>query len=285
MDERRARQLAECYRLLDETGDLAACLERHPELETELRAHLALRRELSQLAGDDPETALVASKRRLLLSSVHVAPLEGENMRWKPNPRLAALLGGLGLFAIAALGVGAASGTVGMPNVLGTNISHSTSMADTENGTAEATETEAEDSATAVETRKAGGTEAPAPLAHTPSPNETPNHGQSVSQAVHTAIAGSTPGEDRGSAVSEAACTAAHDRSTLPEGAQNAPGQDGRTPKDCTHPNADGTPGNGHGNGNDINNNANEDNNSGNGPQNNNGQGHGNGNGAGHGNH
>jgi cytochrome c5 len=65
-------------------------------------------------------------------------------------------------------------------------------------------------------------------------------HGAAVSQAVHEAKANLEEGEKVGPAVSEAACTAAHDRSTLPEGAQNAPGQEGREPKDCTHPsNAD----------------------------------------------
>jgi hypothetical protein len=63
------------------------------------------------------------------------------------------------------------------------------------------------------------------------------NHGAAVSQAVHEAkTAAKEAGEKVGPAVSEAACTAAHDRSTLPEGAQNAPGQEGREPKDCTHP-------------------------------------------------
>ena len=44
------------------------------------------------------------------------------------------------------------------------------------------------------------------------------NHGQAVSAAVHAA-------QDAGTPVNEAATEAAHDRSTLPEGAQNAPGQ------------------------------------------------------------
>jgi hypothetical protein len=66
------------------------------------------------------------------------------------------------------------------------------------------------------------------------------NHGQSVSDAVHAAKDDLEDGEKTGPAVSEAACTAAHDRTTLPEGAQNAPGQAEREPKDCTHPsNAD----------------------------------------------
>ena len=70
---------------------------------------------------------------------------------------------------------------------------------------------------------------------------EFANHGEAVSQAVHDAKASLEDGEKVGPAVSEAACEAAHDRSTLPQGAQDAPGQDKeRPPKDCTHPsNAD----------------------------------------------
>jgi hypothetical protein len=65
---------------------------------------------------------------------------------------------------------------------------------------------------------------------------EPVNHGQSVRQAVQDARDGLEEGDKVGPAVSEAACTAAHDRTTLPEGAQNAPGQEGREPRDCTHP-------------------------------------------------
>lgn len=63
------------------------------------------------------------------------------------------------------------------------------------------------------------------------------NHGAAVSQAVHDAKAALEDGEKVGPAVSEAACEAAHDRSTLPDGAQNAPGHQADAPvKDCTHP-------------------------------------------------
>jgi hypothetical protein len=72
-------------------------------------------------------------------------------------------------------------------------------------------------------------------------PTATLTHGQSVSNAVQDAISSTTPGPERGQAVSEAACTAAHDRTTLPQGAQDAKGQQNKDPKDCTHPNADAT--------------------------------------------
>jgi hypothetical protein len=65
---------------------------------------------------------------------------------------------------------------------------------------------------------------------------ESLNHGTAVSQAVHDAKASLEEGDKVGPAVSEAACEAAHDRTTLPEDAQNAPGQAEGPEKDCTHP-------------------------------------------------
>jgi hypothetical protein len=59
-------------------------------------------------------------------------------------------------------------------------------------------------------------------------------HGSSVSDALQNAIDGTTPGPERGEAVSNAACEAAHDRSTLPQGAQDASGQDDKDAKDCS---------------------------------------------------
>jgi hypothetical protein len=61
-------------------------------------------------------------------------------------------------------------------------------------------------------------------------------HGSAVSDAVQNAIDGTSPGPERGEAVSSAACEAAHDRSTLPQGAQDAPGQEDDA-KDCSKPN------------------------------------------------
>jgi hypothetical protein len=59
-------------------------------------------------------------------------------------------------------------------------------------------------------------------------------HGGEVSEAVHEAQEGTPPGPERGQAVSTAACEAAHDRSTLPDGAQDAPGQEDKDVKDCS---------------------------------------------------
>jgi hypothetical protein len=59
-------------------------------------------------------------------------------------------------------------------------------------------------------------------------------HGSQVSDAVHEAIDSTSPGPERGEAVSSAACEAAHDRSALPQGAQDAPGQEDKDAKDCS---------------------------------------------------
>jgi hypothetical protein len=62
-------------------------------------------------------------------------------------------------------------------------------------------------------------------------------HGSQVSNAVQAAIDGTSPGSERGEAVSSAACEAAHDRSTLPQGAQDAAGQEDKDAKDCSKAN------------------------------------------------
>ena len=61
-------------------------------------------------------------------------------------------------------------------------------------------------------------------------------HGTAVSDAVHDAKDSVAEGDKVGPAVSEAACTAAHKRTNLPDGAQKAPGQVDKESKDCTHP-------------------------------------------------
>jgi hypothetical protein len=256
MDETRPRDLADFYRLLDETGRLEEALARYPGFEDELRAHLALRRDLAGLWAEGPAPVVVASRRRLVLSSVQsIAGREGETMSWKKLTRLASPVAALGLFAFAVLGAGAASGGVNVPgfsDVLGVSAQNTNGSDGQHNGRDQDRNDDASPkagaSATPAATSTPGdekGSVGALDVNGTPEGTATPAHGGAVSQAVHDAIASSTPGPGRGIAVSEAACAAAHDRSTLPEGAQNAPGQQDREPKDCAHPNADGTPGKG----------------------------------------
>jgi hypothetical protein len=74
--------------------------------------------------------------------------------------------------------------------------------------------------------------------------NTVVNHGSYVSDAVQGARDSTSPGPERGEAVSNAACEAAHDRSTLPESAQDAPGQEDKDPKDCSKTDNDPGPAN-----------------------------------------
>jgi hypothetical protein len=72
----------------------------------------------------------------------------------------------------------------------------------------------------------------------------TGEHGTAVSDAVHEAKDAVADGDKVGPAVSEAACKAAHDPETLPDGAKAAH-QAQKPEKDCTHPsNAESEEGN-----------------------------------------
>jgi hypothetical protein len=186
------------------------------------------------------------------------------------------------LLVAGAAGAGAASGAGPMTEVLGAlglgaapGATHGTAVRGAVSGAIESS-TPAEDGGTAVSlaacpkahdrfTLPPGAQDAPGqkdkeqkacdttsaeeePLEDEPGAQpksaKKPTHGQAVRDAVHAAQASSAPGADRGAAVSLAACIAAHDRTTLPEGAQNAPGRLAKEAKDCSHPNAaeDGTP-------------------------------------------
>ena len=223
MDKHTERALSECYRLIEETGDAQACLERYPELAKEIEDYLRVRRIIAAASPSTPRPAARDAGQRLLLSALARGQHGGHTMFPRLSPfRLAGALAGLTLAAGLAVGAGAATGGVSAPAPVNSllskvGITHTASHGGSSHGEE-------------AETPTLGA------------------HGGAVSDAVHDAQATATPGPGRGQAVSEAACEEAHDRSTLPEGAQAAPGQEGRSPKDCTHPNADGTPGAGKGN-------------------------------------
>ena len=202
MEER----LAECFRLFDETGDVARCLARYPDLSDELTTRLDAFGSLSAMRPPEPPSLSQSSSRRVLQSSLAAEQQKRRGiMGGLAIGRVAGALAVLTLLAVGAMGASAASGGVNSPGRVNDVLS------------------------------AVGITE------------HARNHGSDVSESVHEAIEATEPGPERGIAVSEAACEAAHDMSTLPEGAQNAPGQEGREPKDCAHPNADGTPGAGEG--------------------------------------
>ena len=64
----------------------------------------------------------------------------------------------------------------------------------------------------------------------------TGEHGAAVSDAVHQAKDDLEEGAKVGPAVSEAACTEAHNRDTLPDSANQDPGPEDKADKECIHP-------------------------------------------------
>ncbi len=217
MDGSSQERLSECYRLLDESGDVEDCLARYPELADEIQAYAGVRRFVLDRLPDGPDPHALAAGRALL-SAAAAGPHGG--LRMLPGlslSRLAAAFAGLVLVGGAVVGAAAATDGAGLPGPVNRALS-SVGITDRAD----------ESAATPAAELPAAGAESTA--AATPGA-----HGDAVSDAVHTAIAGTTPGPGRGDAVSDAACAAAHDRSNLPEGAQNAPGQQDRTPSACDH--------------------------------------------------
>jgi hypothetical protein len=252
MDRHRESNLAEC-RLLEESGSVDVCMDRFPELKEELLAHWALIHDLTAMAPSQPAPQVSAAGRRLLLSSLESPSTEDTFMPWAPLIKFAAPLLGLILLGGVALGAGAGSrqggdGTAAggflrpgkngtedeLPaNSQGTDQKHKKGIAlleATVTGTVSATATgtgtvvpPATGTPQATATASVTGTAIAG--ASTPVATGTPrNHGQAVSQAVHEA-------QENGDPVGPAACAAAHDASTLPENAQNAPGH--QKEKDC----------------------------------------------------
>lgn len=274
MDSKDAR-LVECMRLLEETGDLERCLELYPDLSQELREHDGAARSLSALAPPSPLPESANSSRRLLLSSLAENP--GGTPMWQRfvSNKAAALAAAAALFVLGTVGAGAATGSPFAQPVndvlgnLGVGGDHGKDVSEKVHDAIENTEPGPErgrevskaacEAAHNRDTLPDGAQAAPGqqdkdakecddeellgedeeegdiePLDH-----EDGNHGQHVSEGVHEAIDSTEPGEERGRAVSQAACENAHDPSTLPPGAQDAPGRENKPEKDCEHPNAE----------------------------------------------
>ena len=273
MNRRTEKALADCHSVLEETGDLQACLNLYPDLDGEIRAHFALAGRLTANSPPPPGPSAAASGRQSLLSALAVSQPVGSAMPARFSLlRPAAVLAGFVLLAGAGVGASAASGgAVPLPgpvsdvlDVVGLGQSeHGKGVSDAVHdaidgstpgpGRGQAVSTAACEAAHDRGTLPSGAQSAPgqqdrpprecatpSPGASAESPSsdgETPSdHGTAVSGAVHGAIDGSTPGPERGKAVSEAACEAAHDRTTLPTPAKDAPGQQDRGPKECEHP-------------------------------------------------
>ncbi len=260
MDNNKEQRLAECLQLFEETGDLERCIQLHPDLETELRTQLESAQSLAAIVPPEPAAASQSSSRRLLLSSV-ASSAGGHSMlkRLKAAPALAAA-GVLVLFAVTTVGVGAATGGIPGPNdVLGVlGLHEGNEGRGVSDAVHEIIDSESGEFVEPGPERGQAICEAAHDRSRLPTPAQensqaTPpdcqlggeggeggeageglggEHGDKVSSDVADAIASTTPGPERGAAVSEAACKAAHDRSNLPnEQAQNGGPE---TPKECT---------------------------------------------------
>lgn len=266
-------------RLLEETGDLERCLEMYPDLGQELRAHADALSSLQTLAPPAPPSQSQNAGRRVLLSSLSAPPASVPWLQRLITNKAAALTAAATLFALGAVGAGAATGSpfteplndvlenVGIGSDHGEDVSEKVhdAIENTDPGPerGKAVSEAACEAAHNRETLPEGAQNAPGqqdkdakecgededveePVEPLEEEEDDGNHGQNVSEKVHDAIEGTDPGPERGRAVSEAACNAAHDRTTLPQGAQNAPGKQNKPnkpnkpEKDCTHPNSGG---------------------------------------------
>lgn len=187
MDNHEAR-LAECLRVLEETGDLDRCLELYPELASELREHTVAVQALAALAPPSPREQPRLSSRRLLLSSLASREEGGQGLLRTLFGKKAAAIAAGAVMLFAAASVGASP--------IETPLSHPVNDV--------------------LDTLGLGA--------------DSP--GKPVRDAVHDAIESTDPGPERGKAVSQAACEAAHDPERLPENAR-AVHEEKDTQKDC----------------------------------------------------
>ncbi len=192
------RRLVDCYRLLEETGDAGLCVARHPGLAGDIEAYRQIRSALVDLVPEPHPLAMAAGRRDLLAALA-------ERRQGLPLARrlsYAGIGGGfvaLTLMALAGLGVSAATG----------------------HGLLAPVERILRDVGSAAREE------------FVPGDGAGGEHGAAVSDTVQDARESATPDAGQGVAVSAAACAGAHDRSTLPPPAQEAPGQEGQTPASC----------------------------------------------------
>ena len=108
--------LAECYRIIEETGSIEQALLLHPELEGELRANSALWRRLTENSAQEPDPGEKAAGERLLLAAL--AARQASRSGRLPGKFVFKLAGGLAGFVLmggAALGAAAAGDNVPGP--------------------------------------------------------------------------------------------------------------------------------------------------------------------------
>ena len=105
----RDDRLTECFRLLEETGDIERCLAAYPDLRDDILPHARIARSLAALRPGQPPAAALATSRRLLLSSLTSEPGGMTMPRRFALGRVAASFAALTLLAFGALGASAAA--------------------------------------------------------------------------------------------------------------------------------------------------------------------------------
>src|SRR6266542_314857 len=116
MSPNNFQALADCYRIIDETGSVERALALYPELEPELRAHLEVTRHLVDSATPEPDPLQHAAGRRLLLSALAASPTD-RSPRMPANFlfKVAGAFAGFVLMGGAALGAAAAGDSIPGP--------------------------------------------------------------------------------------------------------------------------------------------------------------------------
>ena len=202
--KQKEQRLGECLRYLEDTGDLEGCVRLYPDLRPEIDAQMAVVEKLSAAKAPPVDAAAQISSRRQVLSSLSYQPAASDRSRGIFSRRFLAPLAAIVLLAAGAAAGGAAAGEADRPGMVN-DILSSVGV-----------------------------------VSKAPPEQASDEHGSDVSDGVQDTIDGTPPGPQRGVDVSETACEAAHDRTSLPESAQSAPGQEEGDPKDCAHP-ANGT--------------------------------------------
>ena len=254
----RDDRLTECFRLLEETGDIERCLAAYPDLRDDILPHARIARSLAALRPGQPPASAVVTSRRLLLSSLTSEPGGMTMPRRFALGRVAASFAALTLLAFGALGASAAAGGPSpLPDVLDSlgvaGGNHGPSVRDAVHEAIDNDQpvgTAARDAAKNRCTLPDPAQDAPGNPAEDCVDGEGQPEGEGAGcvpardRSTLPPTAQDTPraqcddseqgGAPQAGAEDEGAeCAEARDRSTLPPSAQNPPGQEGNGPKDC----------------------------------------------------
>ena len=219
----REARLSRCLQIIEETGEIEPCVALYPDLESELRQYGGTLSTLASAAPSQSSAAAQSVSRQTTFSVLAQPPVNTTST----GNFVRRAIGGFAVLAL--LLAGAAGATAATPGGISEMGPVSEVLA-----------------AVGIIERKDSGESPPSQQGVEPAGGES---GRGVSGDIHEAIETTEPGSERGIAVSEAACEAAHDSGRLPEKAAAAKAGQDKEARHCTHPNADATPGNGNSNG------------------------------------